>query len=87
MPLLEWKQTVLVAQAARPTCRRSWIGTDLREEWSGELRRRGVDAAQPAAFLAEGLLAYLSDPFGANPGSSMEPPWLETSFLQGTREA
>ncbi len=58
--VLDWKQTVLEAQAATPSCRRSWIGTDLRDDWSAELTRRGFDAAQPAAFIAEGLLPYLT---------------------------
>jgi methyltransferase (TIGR00027 family) len=60
MALLEWKQTVLEAQHAMPTCRRSSIGADLREDWSAHLSPRGFDAAQPTAFIAEGLLSYLS---------------------------
>jgi methyltransferase (TIGR00027 family) len=58
--LLAWKQEVLDAQLAIPRCRRSWIGTDLREDWPSELMRRGFDPGQPAAFIAEGLLPYLS---------------------------
>lgn len=58
--LLEWKQTVVEARAAIPSCRRSWIGTDLREDWTAELSRRELDTAQPAAFIAEGLLPYLT---------------------------
>ncbi len=60
MALLEWKQRVLEAQRVLPTCRRSWIGADLREDWSAHLTRRGFDAAQPTAFIAEGLLPYLN---------------------------
>jgi hypothetical protein len=52
------------------------------------LRDRGWSIIEsPVADLAVSYGRDLSDPFGANPGSSMEPPWLETSFLQGTREA
>ena len=58
--LLDWKQGVLEAQLAMPTCRRSRIGADLREDWSAHLSRRGFDAAEPTVFIAEGLLPYLS---------------------------
>lgn len=60
MPLLEWKQSVIEAEGVMPTCRRSWIGADLRADWSENLLRRGFDAAQPAIFIAEGLLPYLN---------------------------
>jgi methyltransferase (TIGR00027 family) len=59
-PLLEWKETVLGDQAAIPRCRRSRIGTDLREDWSEELARLGFNPLQPAAFVAEGVLPYLT---------------------------
>jgi methyltransferase (TIGR00027 family) len=58
--LLEWKQTMLEDRAATPSCRRSWIGADLREDWSADVTRCEFDAAQPAAFIAEGLLPYLT---------------------------
>ena len=59
-PLLEWKQGVLDRQASGPCCRRSWAGTDLREDWTARLGRLGFHPERPAAFLAEGLLPYLS---------------------------
>ncbi len=58
--LLEWKQDVIEAKGVMPTCRRSWIGADLREDWTENLPRRGFDAARPTLFIAEGLLPYLS---------------------------
>jgi methyltransferase (TIGR00027 family) len=58
--LLEWKQDVIEAEGVMPTCRRSWIGADLREDWTENLPRRAFDAARPTAFIAEGLLPYLS---------------------------
>jgi methyltransferase (TIGR00027 family) len=60
MALLDWKRTVIEAQGATPTCCRSWIGADLREDWTAHVTRCGFDAAQPAAFIAEGLLPYLN---------------------------
>jgi methyltransferase (TIGR00027 family) len=60
MTLLEWKQSVIEAEGVMPTCRRSWIGADLREDWTENLTRRGFDAAHPAGFVAEGLLPYLN---------------------------
>jgi methyltransferase (TIGR00027 family) len=59
-PLLEWKETVLDEQAAIPRCCRSWIGTDLREDWSEELAHLGFNPVQPTAFVAEGVLPYLA---------------------------
>jgi methyltransferase (TIGR00027 family) len=60
MTLLEWKQTVIEAEGVTPTCRRSWIGADLREGWTENPTRRGFDAGRPAAFVAKGLLPYLN---------------------------
>ena len=59
LALLEWKQHVLDAEGVMPTCCCSWIGADLREDWTENLPCRGLDAARPTVFIAEGLLPYL----------------------------
>jgi methyltransferase (TIGR00027 family) len=45
----------MVSQAARHS-----VSADLRGDWSAALLAAGFDRAQPAAWLAEGLLTYLS---------------------------
>lgn len=58
------KEPVLVALGAKSTCERRIIRVDLAQQWVPQLRAAGFDPAQPAAFLAEGLLMYL-DPAAA----------------------
>ncbi|MUM19196.1 class I SAM-dependent methyltransferase [Mycobacterium sp. CBMA271] len=55
--VLEFK--ALTLSAHRPTAQRRTVGIDLREDWPTALRAAGFDAAQPTAWLAEGLLPYL----------------------------
>jgi len=58
--LLAFKQRVLAAQDARPRCERIAVAADLREDWPGRLVEAGFDPEVPTAWLAEGLLIYLS---------------------------
>lgn len=58
--VLEFKQRVLAEQAARPRCERVIVPTDLRGRWSSTLVAAGFQDAVPTAWLAEGLLIYLS---------------------------
>src|SRR5262249_6419953 len=58
--VLAFKQHVLDAQPAAPRCRRVTLGTDLRSAWDAALREHGLRDDQPTAWLAEGLLIYLS---------------------------
>jgi methyltransferase (TIGR00027 family) len=44
---------------AAPTADRRAVAIDLRQDWPAPLQRAGFDAAQPAAWSAEGLLAFL----------------------------
>lgn len=55
-----FKEAVLAACDAVPTCERAIVPVDLRESWSGELVAAGFDPAAPTAWLAEGLLVYLT---------------------------
>lgn len=44
---------------ATPTCERTAVGIDLRDDWRSALTDNGFDRALPTAWLAEGLLIYL----------------------------
>jgi methyltransferase (TIGR00027 family) len=58
--VLAFKDTVLSARGAVPRCERVVVPADLREDWTGALAGAGFDRAGPAAWLAEGLLLYLT---------------------------
>lgn len=45
--------------AAPPVAGRRAVAVDLRDDWSAALLEAGFEAARPAAWLVEGLLAYL----------------------------
>jgi methyltransferase (TIGR00027 family) len=59
--VLGFKDRVLAEQGARPRCERRTVPTDLREEWPAALRRAGFDPSERTAWIAEGLLGYLTD--------------------------
>jgi methyltransferase (TIGR00027 family) len=59
--VLAFKDEVLDRQHARPRCSRVAIGVDLRADWSTRLLAAGFDPNARAAWMAEGLLAYLSN--------------------------
>lgn len=58
--VLAFKDEVLAGQGAVPSCERVVVPADLRGDWAGALRAAGFDASVPAAWLAEGLLVYLT---------------------------
>jgi methyltransferase (TIGR00027 family) len=51
---------VLAEREAAPRCRRTALAVDLRTDWAGRLTGAGFDPAAPTAWLAEGLLVYLT---------------------------
>ena len=57
--VLEYKASTLDAHGAQPKARRVPVAVDLRDDWPAALSAAGFDAAQPTAWLAEGLLPYL----------------------------
>ncbi|BBZ46218.1 putative S-adenosyl-L-methionine-dependent methyltransferase [Mycobacterium parmense] len=57
--VLDFKRGVLTDHGAQPRAQRREIAVDLREDWPQALRDGGFDAAQPSAWIAEGLLIYL----------------------------
>ncbi len=58
--VLAFKDTVLAACGAGPRCERITVPADLREDWTAELTRAGFNSTRPTAWLAEGLLLYLT---------------------------
>ena len=59
--VLAFKGGVLVERSAAPKCRRVAIPADLREDWPQALVAAGFLAGHATAWLAEGLLMYLSE--------------------------
>lgn len=58
--VLAFKDQVLATRQAEPACTRIVVPADLRGDWAAELRAAGFDPDVPTAWLAEGLLVYLS---------------------------
>jgi methyltransferase (TIGR00027 family) len=54
--VIEFKISTLSNLGATPTAEHRAVGIDLREDWPAALRAAGFDAAQPSAWLAEGVL-------------------------------
>lgn len=60
LEVMAFKAATMSAIGAAPTAELRTIGIDLREDWPAALQEAGFDAAQPTAWLAEGvLIGYL----------------------------
>jgi methyltransferase (TIGR00027 family) len=59
--ILEFKQRVVGSEHHEAACERIVVPTDLTGDWARDLREAGFDATQPTAWLAEGLLVYLTE--------------------------
>ncbi len=57
--VIEFKTRMLADMGAAPTADRRAVAIDLRHDWPAALRQTGFDPAQPTAWSAEGLLAFL----------------------------
>jgi methyltransferase (TIGR00027 family) len=64
--VVDFKTEVLRGLGAELTANRRAIGIDLRRDWPDGLRRVGFDAAQPTAWVAEGLLVGYLPPDAQN---------------------
>lgn len=58
--VLAFKDAVLTRRGAVPCCQRIAVPADLRADWPAALAGAGLDRARPTAWLAEGLLIYLT---------------------------
>lgn len=57
--VIEFKTLTLVGLNAEATADLRTVPIDLRQDWPTALRQAGFDAEAPAAWIAEGLLAFL----------------------------
>lgn len=57
--VLEYKEWVLHAQRAAPSCERHTIQTDLTQSWESALLAAGFDPHELSIWLLEGFLFYL----------------------------
>ena len=57
--VIEFKTRTLADLRAAPTADRRAVAIDLRHDWPAALRGAGLNPAQPTAWSAEGLLAFL----------------------------
>lgn len=58
--VIEFKTATLAALGAQPTADRRPVAIDLRNDWPTALKAAGFDPGQPTAWIAEGLLGYLT---------------------------
>jgi methyltransferase (TIGR00027 family) len=58
--VIAFKEQVIQAEGWQPGCERIAVPVDLAENWGEPLLGAGFDAGAPVAWVAEGLLAYLS---------------------------
>jgi methyltransferase (TIGR00027 family) len=58
--VLAFKDSVLAASNAVPRCMRTTVPADLGGDWTATLAEAGFDPVSQAAWLAEGLLIYLT---------------------------
>ncbi len=58
--VLAFKEAVLAARGAVPGCERVTVAADLRSGWQARLAGAGFEPASPTAWLAEGLMIYLT---------------------------
>jgi methyltransferase (TIGR00027 family) len=57
--VLEYKAGILSSHGAAPSANRHAVAVDLRDDWPAALIGAGFQPAEPTAWLAEGLVAYL----------------------------
>jgi methyltransferase (TIGR00027 family) len=58
--VIAFKERVIRAEGWQPGCERITVPVDLSGDWGAPLVGAGFDASAPVAWVAEGLLAYLS---------------------------
>ena len=57
--VLEFKAATVAGLGAEPTAEVRAVPIDLRHDWPSALRQAGFDTGRPAAWAAEGLIAFL----------------------------
>jgi methyltransferase (TIGR00027 family) len=59
--VMGFKGKVLTERAAASRCDRTVVPIDLRKDWTVPLSKAGLSSSEPTAWLAEGLLIYLTE--------------------------
>jgi methyltransferase (TIGR00027 family) len=59
--IFTFKEQVLAREGAKPVCQRIVVEADLSEEWSAPLLKAGFRLDEPTAWLAEGILPFLTE--------------------------
>jgi methyltransferase (TIGR00027 family) len=95
--VLAFKEQVLAERDATPACQRVAISTDLRQDWPAAVVQAGFHPGEPTAWLAEGLLMYLTrdecdqllDRIGqlSAPGSRLAIEYVDQATIQLMRDA
>jgi methyltransferase (TIGR00027 family) len=58
--VIDFKTVTLATLGAQPTADRRTVAIDLRNDWPAAITEAGLDPARPTAWIAEGLLGYLT---------------------------
>lgn len=58
--VLEYKTKTLTSHGVTPIATRHEVPVDLRQDWASALMQNNFDPTKPTAWLAEGLLMYLT---------------------------
>jgi methyltransferase (TIGR00027 family) len=58
--MISFKERVLTSTGAEAACERIVVQSDLRADWLSDLTAAGFESATPTAWIAEGLLIYLT---------------------------
>jgi methyltransferase (TIGR00027 family) len=85
--VLAFKEQILAAQHAVARCQRTVLPADLRKDWPATLTAAGFQPTQPTAWLAEGLLIYLSADQAAHlltAVAELSAPASQLAFEHGT---
>jgi methyltransferase (TIGR00027 family) len=59
--VMRFKERVIVSVGAKPRVQRIVVLSDLRGDWLSDLTAAGFHASTPTAWIAEGLLIYLTE--------------------------
>lgn len=85
--VLDFKEQVLARET--PRCARTTVPTDLRADWANALCTAGFDSDVPTAWLAEGVMVYLSHDHAAGlltTVSELSAPGSRLAFEHRTRD-
>src|SRR5918996_2915887 len=58
--VLAFKERVLTQEGAEPRCQRITVEVDLQKDWSAPVTTAGLESRTRTAWIAEGLVPYLS---------------------------